>query len=286
MSSGKAVPGWLNKIRFITFYAFNPCEAPFMLYIEMAREPAHRTALVFLEFDLFAMVKRFFRPIGLRQRRHGRKGSRSGRGLRGVPEIADMVAEVLPGQEEFAQRKYGVGTRLLYVLSDAYERVIWNIVLVELSTDFVYDSLLGVISSDRAKCPLIARIARAQSGAIEGGVGPAWRPHNLPELKYIKDYGSVTGFGAVCFTSKTIAVFAATCRAINLPVQVSIRLVAGPTASRVVEEASYVTLQPGESADFIVEGDIDQNELIQWQISCIGGFCTVTKSDFFGITIE
>lgn len=285
MNESKAVPSWLNKIRFITYYAFNPCEAPFMLYIEFAREPAKNTALIFLQFDLFAMVKRFFRPVGLRSRRHGRKGSRSGRGLRGVPEIADLVAEILPGQEEFAQRRYGFGTRLLYVLSDTYERAIWNIALVEISTDFVYDSLLGLISSDRANCPNIARCARSVEFSTVGGVGPDFEPLNLPILHYVRQYNSTTGFGAVALVTRTINVFACTLRAISPEVEVAIRLVGGITGDRIIEESEFKTIVQGEFVDLIVEGDAEIMEFVQWQVACRGGFADVIKADYFGISI-
>lgn len=169
-------PPWIDRIRFIGKYYISGCEAPIGIYAEMAQPAAKRIALVFTTLSVAEIVKEFFRPRGLRSRRHGRKGRKS-RGYRGgIPDPNELIGDRLPGKYDYWNRSYGLGTRIFYVVDDVIDRVLWTAFLLEMADDLVYSTLLGVMEWNPDKCANIRRMWRRGGYRVEGGAGPVWEP--------------------------------------------------------------------------------------------------------------
>ena len=154
---GPPIPGFLDRLNFITAFFWQGCEAPFTLFCQFAKEPAGQAVAMIIGLDAGDIVKEFFRPAGLRSHRHGRKGPR---GKKGPPELPDPNEEIgkrIPGREAIAGRKWGSPTFYAFEFSDQLDRVAFNVAIIDVVTDTVYEGLLGILSVDPSNCPWVAR---------------------------------------------------------------------------------------------------------------------------------
>ncbi len=145
-----------GELNFVINYFWNGCRAPFTLYAETSLPLAGEVAIVLLGFDWQDITTAFFRPKGLRSARHGRKSAKK-RGSGGVPQIPDLIAEHTPTIDEFAQYVVTDSNKIWWKLEAAIERTTWTVALIELTHDFAYKSLLGVLSLKQVKCDVAGR---------------------------------------------------------------------------------------------------------------------------------
>lgn len=152
MSFGPPVPGFINRVNFITNYLWQGCDVPFQLFVELAGPPAGRAVALLIDTDWQDIVKTFWRPAGLRSHRHGRKGPRGRRRVPELPDVNDEIGKRIPYQKEFAGRPYGLPTRLFFEITDVSDRLAINLAIVDIVTDTTYQALLGIIEADASKC--------------------------------------------------------------------------------------------------------------------------------------
>lgn len=193
MSEGRP-PRWLDRVNFAYKYLFNTCELPFMAYFELGREPAGRAALALLSFGMDDLIRSYFRPAGLRTRRHGRKG-RKNRKLPGIPEVSDIVAEKLPGYEEVKGRKVSDGVRMLWKIDAIGQRALYYWMLADVIGDFAYDWTTAIIKDDRSYCPNTWRRLQETKDYTVLGTGPYYGAINLNNTRY--KHGPIERFGPV-----------------------------------------------------------------------------------------
>lgn len=186
-------PSWLDRIEFIGRYVLSGCEAPAGVYAEAALPAAANIIPLFLGLSVDDFVKEMFRPKGLRSKRHGRKGRKSGRGPRGIPDPNELAGRGVSAELGLADRSYGVPTRAFYVISDGIDRIDWTVALVEAADELVYTTLLGVLQHQGNQCPNLRRLWRQGGHAVNGGVGPQWQPISGGALKYAVGISSPIG---------------------------------------------------------------------------------------------
>lgn len=152
------VSGLAGELNFVVSYWWNGCATPFNLMVECAREPAGEVALVFLSTGLDDIVRSFTRPGHGGHRRTSKKnrGNRKGY-FKGVPEISDMVAGRFPGVEDWRKRDVQQGVRSLWKLDGLIQAVTWNVVVVELASDFTFKTVLGMLQLKQTKCDVPGR---------------------------------------------------------------------------------------------------------------------------------
>lgn len=187
-------PRWIDRMNFVYHYIFNTCELPFMLYFELGREPAGRAALALLSFGLDDLVRSFYRPKGLRTRRHGRKGSKA-RKPRGIPEVSDVIAEKLPGYEEAKGRKVQDGVKILWKIDAVAQRALYYFMLADVISDFLYDWTSAIIKHDNANCPTTMRRLDETKMYLVRGTGFNYGPIHLKDNRYV--HGPIGRFGSI-----------------------------------------------------------------------------------------
>lgn len=143
-------PSFGDKLNGIVRFIEDPCDAPFLLYIELARAPAKKALLSFLTFGLADIMRGYFRPKGLRSRRHGRGGrksgvgrSRLGRAVGRVPGLGDdlgnFIGKRLPGAERLNQRHVSQGVKNLWLVDGLLQRALFYWLIIGITTDFLYE---------------------------------------------------------------------------------------------------------------------------------------------------
>lgn len=155
-------PPWIDKLKFIVSWWWMGCEPEDKwLYIQFSKAPAGRIALILITPDLVDIVKDWWKPKGLRNQRHGRKGLKKGRDLSRFWDVDQAVGSVLPDAEELRYTRIGSGQRTLFKLWDISDRVAWNIAVVEMATDLTFQTLYGIISTNNDQCPWFGRMSRS-----------------------------------------------------------------------------------------------------------------------------
>lgn len=277
---------FLDKVNFIVYYAFNPCQAPFWLYVETAKGPTGDFVLWLLQFDLFDFAKQFFRPAGLRSRRHGRKGSRKD-GKKGLlPDVSESYADKMPGRKDFAQRKYGSGTRWFYALSDVADRVTWPLALTDEVTNTVYDTLVGVMHVTKDGCPGIGRFMRSGSGGTYGGAGGYWHAFGLPILHYAVRCTSSGAFSVFLHDGKWTIFLGANVTAGKDEQEISLRLRCTTPGKEGEARDTREGLHDGETASLLADMTIEGPATIVFEIGTPSGFFTVQDKDVGGMYVQ
>lgn len=147
-----------GELNFVVSYWWNGCRTPFNLMVECAREPAGIVALALLDTGFDDLARSLTRPGGGGHR----PGSRRNRGGKlpkfdGIPEISDMAASRIDGIKEMRARDVQQGVRSLWALDGLLQRAVWNVVVVELASDFTFRSILGMLSLKQTKCDVPGR---------------------------------------------------------------------------------------------------------------------------------
>lgn len=180
------VPPWINKINFIANYFWQGCEAPFQLFVDFAGPPAGRAVALIIGLSMDDIVKEFFRPAGLRSHRHGRKGPPGRRRAPELPDPNNEVAKMLPFQGEVAGRPFGSPTRWVFEGWDVMDRVAFNVAIVDVVSDTVYQGLLGIIEVGESGCWWMRRGKAHSEWLINIGLRDTWIALDNPNVVYEK----------------------------------------------------------------------------------------------------
>jgi hypothetical protein len=279
------VPPWLHRVQFIAFYAMNPCDAEMSLYVEMAKAPVGRLAAFILIPSVNEIVENFFQPRGLRSKRHGRKGRKGGRkGTPIIPDVDDMVARRLPGYEDVAGRPIGSGTRWVIHGINAVDRIVFPLVLVDQITNTIYDTIIGVIESDKATCPTIGRMLRHANSSLTTGIF-GWTAENLPTLKYTHNVDTPNGFVAGVGAGTFSVTFSMKCTLFNDdPAAAGIRILSTGGDNFVIDQDGPRVIPDRTEIDFIASGKVEGPAIINWESFVASG--TLGMSDLNLLIIQ
>ena len=159
-------PDALNEVAFIIGWALQGCSAPYEAIIQCSKQPLWDVALIFGDFSTEDIVRGFFKPDGLRNKRHGRKGTRDGkrgRGVGGIPDINELWAERLTGGNPIRGVPLGSVGLFGFAIYDEIDRWNYPAMLIELTPDLIFKSMIGIVQFDKNSCPGMARLNRAQA---------------------------------------------------------------------------------------------------------------------------
>lgn len=131
-------PGFFDKWNGIIDFFDNPCNAPWTVYLESAREPAGELAITLLTFGWDDVLRGAIRPTNIRSGRHGRRGRRGkGRGG-GIPEIGEGIGKRLGKGLGWQKPTFSQGLKSLWLLDGVIQRGLWYWLVVDAGTDFLY----------------------------------------------------------------------------------------------------------------------------------------------------
>lgn len=286
MSVRNRVPGFLNQIQFITFYAFNPCEAPFLLYIETARPIAGRIALTLLEFDLVGFVKTLIRPKWVRSWRKVARGPKRRKRRGGIPEAADMIADKLDPHRDLRVPTWTFAGNTVIKIHDQYERVFWTLFLLDTIEGFIFDTIIGTIEADKSGCPHIGRFCREDEQVTVGGAGPYWFPINIDTLRYINKAASTAGSGVRPLDGTWCVSFSCTAYAhIHDISGLRFRLV-NPNTDEVYSDMGPFDLPEDKDLAVVLSARVEEGNSIHWQVHTDHGILELRDCTAFGMQIS
>jgi hypothetical protein len=159
-------PSYIDKVNFIQFWLSNPCNFPWMVYIETAIPAAGKAVWQLVEFGFLDLIRAFFRPKTLRGGRHGRKPRRGKKPKAAIPEVAEAVAERIPGYGPVAHREVSDGVKTLWRIDGVVQRVLYYWLLVDVISDFWYNWLVGIVEDPRSDCENLGRALRTEDQQV------------------------------------------------------------------------------------------------------------------------
>jgi len=132
-------PGIIDKVNYVVRFMENPCNAPWVVYFELAGPPLGKAIITLLSFGMDDIIRGFFKPKGLRSGRHGRRGRRGKGGKFRLPEIGEEIGKRLPGAEEAKGRSVTQGVKNLWLIDGVLQRVLYYWLIVDVTATFFYD---------------------------------------------------------------------------------------------------------------------------------------------------
>lgn len=176
-------PTFIDKVNGIVRFIEDPCDAPWLLYIELARKPFGKMVLTLLTFGLLDVIRAYFRPKGLRSGRKGRGRRRppprpgSLRRILGkIPglgqDTGEMVGKWLPGGERVRGRQVSQGVKFFWLVDGVLQRLLWYWLIIDVTATFFYEwtSLIQQSEFCAAQAPFRLR-ATGTGGGIAAIAG-------------------------------------------------------------------------------------------------------------------
>lgn len=176
-----------HRLNGIVKMIMNPCNEPWYVWAEFAKEPAGQVALAFLGLDMMQITRSRIRPKDSRSGGHmgGGRGSRSkkkGSGSAFFDPSDEFGRNINFEKQGLIEPKMQIGKTAMWMISDVVERGLWEFMVVDQSTKFVYNTMLGVRRSEY--CQRLWNGDGLRSGPT-GALGLLhWQGMNVFSLKY------------------------------------------------------------------------------------------------------
>lgn len=275
-------PPWIDQPNGLITVQSNTCHDLFALFIETARMPAGELVIQFLSFGLADVIRGYARPKAVRGGRHFRGGKKGGVKVIGLPEFGNEIGKNLPGAEQMSNRHVGIGPRFLWFLDGLLQRKLFQWMVVDLVTDFLFDWTSAIIEeAEKQDCNLASLILPGNSSSVLGLQG--WQGIILSGT--IQTNGGIV-FNAGAVTSDTSGYqYILGMRVRNsgtAPAKIGLRLLSfrspGPN---VIDEVWTNVLAPGATGDLVAYGIEKSPHIIAPQLKITGGLATVVISNLY-----
>jgi len=127
-----------DKVNFVVDAWSEPCEAPWYIYVQLAKPVALTAFLALLEFGWGDVARGYFRPKGLGRRTGKRKGKRNHR-LPAFPEIGNTLGKQLPGADQASGLKWGACGRFLWRIDTALQAGLFGWLIADITSEAAYN---------------------------------------------------------------------------------------------------------------------------------------------------
>lgn len=194
-------PTYLDKINYIIDFWLDPCNAPILVYIKLAKVPAGDAILMWLTFGLADVVRGFWRPSralgGRPSTRRGKPKPRPRKiptrlsqtitAVKSLPGIGDdsggWLGKNIPGAQEVKGRHIGQGQIHFWILDDMGQKVLLALLIADIGIDFLYDWATLLDASEFCQRDSIGSLYARGPGTAAGGV-VICAPGNADEIVF------------------------------------------------------------------------------------------------------
>lgn len=197
-------PDSFDKVNFVIDSWTTGCDAPWYIYVETMKPAALAAFITLMTFGLDDVFRGFFRPRGLGRRTTKRKGKRRPIGLRGFPEIGELIGSHIPGAQEQKGQKWSDAGKTLWRIDSAMQAGLFLWLVASVAEDFAFDWTSLLFESYWCQNPDLGRFSYSSPSY---GVAP---PFSWKKMFYgIEDYeeappGWVFGHGSTGAVHATV----------------------------------------------------------------------------------
>lgn len=148
-----------DKINYIIDFFMDICDAPFQVYMSSLWPALMEALITYYELDMVQIFTRYVKPPGIYQAKRGAPHSKGDR-KRGKPRTwrrywgsfsnfdpNNSVADLAPHGGEWHDRQITPGVRFLWTMYDIEQRVMYWIMVYEITEQFFYKWMSGVANS-------------------------------------------------------------------------------------------------------------------------------------------
>ncbi|KKK74417.1 hypothetical protein LCGC14_2883980 [marine sediment metagenome] len=186
-------PGIIDRVNYVVEMWSNPCNTPWVVYVETALPAALDAIIAVACFDIGDVLRFVFRPANLRSGRHSRRGKK-GRHGRKPKGIRAKLANKLPVFKKLTQRKVTQGVKNLWIIDGIGQRLMWWWLVVDIATFTAYNWTSMIYKTERCQMALgpggMLRTGGAQT--FLGLLG--WNDVSFADLEYQTGAVSSTAF--------------------------------------------------------------------------------------------
>ena len=257
----------LESSNTIKFLIENPCDAPWMLYVETLLPALGTATLSLLSFGMDDVVRGAFRPRVKRSGRHRRRG-RKGKKIRfSIPELGNAIGSDIMVEKTFPTRQVSQGTRHLWIIDGVLQRVLWYWLIYDVLDEGLYQWSSLIMKSTFCQSKFAQRLyAQGNGGGLLGIL--SWQALLCPTITYI-----TSGITWTTSTGRIPAgtfLLIATVFAINsgtLDQTVEIRIIQQPPGPDPIAQGDPEFIEPGFGAKLLCAGYLKgpARFTIQWR---------------------
>ena len=131
-------PSIVGRVNYVIDTWNNPCDAPWVVYLETAGPAALQAFIAVVCFDFLDAVRYIFRPARLRSGRHMRRGQKGQRG-RKPKSLGQKLRSKLPGLSALENRKVAQGAKNLWVIDGIGQRLLWWWLVADVASGTLYN---------------------------------------------------------------------------------------------------------------------------------------------------
>ena len=131
---------YFDKVNYVIDAWVLPCEAPWYIYVSTAKPAALAALITLLTFGWDDVLRGFARPRGLGgRRRTGKKRGKGKIGLRGFPEIGELLGRHVPGSEAAKGIKWSDGLKTLWRIDTLIQGFLFAWLIADITGEFAFE---------------------------------------------------------------------------------------------------------------------------------------------------
>lgn len=176
-------PGIIDRVNYVIDSWNNPCDLPWMVYVETALPAALEALIAVVCFDIADVVRFIFRPANLRSGRHGSRGKKGQHG-RKPKGLRARLAVKLPEFSKLQQRKVSQGVRTLWVIDGIGQRLLWWWLVADVTTGFLYNFTSMIYKTEVCQMAAAPGSGLRQITNISFAAIIGWNSVSYPTLRY------------------------------------------------------------------------------------------------------
>ena len=192
-------PSWIDKVNYVTDFWVDPCNAPLIVYLRLARAPLGKAIITWVTFGLLDVLRGYARPSkalgGRPTQRRGKRGRRPSRlrrvffplskVWRMIPALGEdtggWVGKNLPGAAGFKGRNISQAEHAFWVLDDVGQRVLLMLLIADITNDFLYEWTTLLDMSEFCQRSSLGSLYATGLGTAVGGIIPC-RSGSAPDV--------------------------------------------------------------------------------------------------------
>jgi len=270
-------PSIFDKLSFVWSQLMDPCDAPITVYVANTIRPAGVFLLSWFALDIKQIIISAVRPTKAFSRKrsqpHGSRGKKGRRGPYKIPgtQIFDWdpnneIGKKLPGADDLRGREISKGIAFLWVIEGAIERLLFWWMVIDLTTNFLFDWLSGVNESEYCQARDDAVLLLTDEGNTRTAL-TGWTSYPFDTTAKSRNMTFVTGFGASQDVGGGMAIFTVSIRMLDPDDQgtyrVRLRKPLSNSVPNLTEES--VAVPKGATVEVGVEIPVLAGELVVWE---------------------
>lgn len=186
-------PGIIDRVNFVIDTWNNPCDAPWAVYMEVAKPVVLGMFVEIICFGFLDVVRFIFRPAGVRSGRHMRskKKGQHGRKKQG---LGNRIRSKIPPLAALANRQVTQGVKTLWVIDGIGQRLLWWWLVADVVSGGLYNFTSLLYKTEECQMSGGPGAALMEGAAGVHGAIQGWTTVGYTDFQYQRGTASIGPF--------------------------------------------------------------------------------------------